>query len=391
MIVPYSLTCAATQMLWLSYAAITSESAHHYGVSVAAIGRLAVIFPLSYLLLAIPAGLLLDHRFRSSLILGASLVGSGAVLRAVGGSFGWALGGQVLVALAVPLILSSVNKLAREFLPEAARARGIALCVAVNFMGIIVALVLGTTLGKHGHLTRLLTVEAVLAILPILAFMRALSRSGSVGVVPTGVSRGALGSLWGMRQMRLICGLVLVGFGLFVALSTWLQQLLKPAGVSQARAGVLLTSMVIAGIIGCLTIPSAVARRSAHRRYIQIGGIGISLSCLLLAVEPPFVVRQLALIVVGALLLPGLPIVLAFAERLAGPAAVGSAAAIVWMAGNLGGVVVALIIGALVHHPVPAFLAMAVIYLIVLPLGSQLPPNWNAIAVGSEPARETSP
>lgn len=55
-VVAYSLACAATQILWLSYAPITNESARHYGVSVGAIGWLSEIFPLLYVLLAIPAG-----------------------------------------------------------------------------------------------------------------------------------------------------------------------------------------------------------------------------------------------------------------------------------------------------------------------------------------------
>lgn len=36
---------------------------------------------------------------------------------------------------------------------------------------------------------------------------------------------------------------------------------------------------------------------------------------------------------------------------------------IVWLAGNLGGLVVALIVQALVHHPTAAFIAMAVVAL----------------------------
>ena len=38
----YGLVAAATQMLWLTYAAITTESAHRYGVSVGAVGWLDV-------------------------------------------------------------------------------------------------------------------------------------------------------------------------------------------------------------------------------------------------------------------------------------------------------------------------------------------------------------
>ena len=45
-VVWYALVSAAIQMLWLSFAAITTDSAHHYGVSVTAIGWLSEISPL---------------------------------------------------------------------------------------------------------------------------------------------------------------------------------------------------------------------------------------------------------------------------------------------------------------------------------------------------------
>ena len=56
-IAAYGMVCAATQVLWLSYAAITTSTAKYYGVSVGAVGWLAEIFPLLYVLLAIPAGI----------------------------------------------------------------------------------------------------------------------------------------------------------------------------------------------------------------------------------------------------------------------------------------------------------------------------------------------
>jgi hypothetical protein len=53
-------------------------------------------------------------------------------------------------------------------------------------------------------------------------------------------------------------------------------------------------------------------------------------------------------------------------------AAAGTAGAIVWMAGNLGGLVVALVVQILVHHPLAAFLAMAGISLLGWPLAARL-------------------
>ncbi len=37
-VIAYGFVCAATQVLWLTYAAITTETARHYGVSVGAVG-----------------------------------------------------------------------------------------------------------------------------------------------------------------------------------------------------------------------------------------------------------------------------------------------------------------------------------------------------------------
>ena len=82
-------------------------------------------------------------------------------------------------------------------------------------------------------------------------------------------------------------------------------------------------------------------------------------------------VQALAIVAIGIVLLPALPIILTAAEQLAGAAA-GTAGAIVWMAGNLGGLVVALLVQVLVHHPLAAFLAMAGVALLGLPLAARL-------------------
>jgi hypothetical protein len=77
----------------------------------------------------------------------------------------------------------------------------------------------------------------------------------------------------------------------------------------------------------------------------------------------------------GFVLLPALPIILTAAERLSGPALAGTAGAIVWLAGNLGGLVVALIVQALVHHPTAAFLAMGAVSLPAIVLAQRFVPS----------------
>jgi predicted MFS family arabinose efflux permease len=369
----YTLVCAATQVLWLTYAAITTETAKHYGVSVAAVGWLAEIFPLLYVALAIPAGILLDRSFRPSLAAGGALVALGGLTRLGGQTFAWAMAGQVMVAVAQPVVLSAVSKLAGEYLPVDQRPTGIAVGSAGSFLGMLLALLLGPTVGAHGQIERLLILEAVLAVIPALALALALRRAPAYrSTEHVAIAQGTARALWALPSMRVLCGLVFVGFGIFVALATWLQTLLAPEGVSEATAGALLVGMVIAGIVGCAVLPPLVARHHAERRFMRGAVVVSCLGCIALGLAPWIGVRAAAIVAIGVVLLPALPIILTATEQLAGSARAGTAGAIVWMAGNLGGLVVALIVQILVHEPLGAFLAMAGVSLLGLPLVARL-------------------
>jgi predicted MFS family arabinose efflux permease len=361
-VIAYSLVAAATQILWLTYAPIDTSSAHHYGVSTGAIGWLAEIFPLLYVVLALPAGRVLDASFRPALAGGGALVALGGLLRLVDQTFAWAMAGQVAVAVAQPLVLNAVGKLAADYLPVEERPAGIAVGAGASFAGMLLALLLGPTLGGGGHIVRLLMVEAVLAVVAaaVLAWeLRAPAPNEGRAEESATVETSAVRRLWAHPQMRNMAGLVFVGFGVFVALTTWLQTLLEPAGVSEGGAGALLVGMLVVGMIGCAVLPPLVDRRGAERTFMLAAAATAIVGPLLLGLATPVAARAVVLAAMGFVLLPALPIILTAAERLSGPAQAGTAGAIVWLAGNLGGLVVALVVQALVHHPTPAFLSMA--------------------------------
>jgi fucose permease len=231
----------------------------------------------------------------------------------------------------------------------------------------LLALLLGPTLGGHGHIERLLVVEAVLALAAavVLAWeLRAPApNEGTAEEERAAVEGRVVRQLWSLPQMRTMAGLVFVGFGVFVAITTWLQTLLEPAGVSEQGTGALLVGMLVAGMIGCAVLPPLVDRRGAERTFMRAAAATAIVGPVLLGLATPVAARAVVLAAMGFVLLPALPIILTAAERLAGSAMAGTAGAIVWLAGNLGGLVVALVVQALVHHPTPALLAMAVLSL----------------------------
>ncbi len=131
----YALVCAGTQVLWLTYAAIDTSTAHHYGVSVSAVGWLSEIAPLLYVVLAIPAGIMLDNWFRPALLAGGGLMALGGLIRLGGDSFAWAMAGQVVGAAAQPLVLSAMGKVAGDYLPVDQRPAGVAMSSAGKLRG----------------------------------------------------------------------------------------------------------------------------------------------------------------------------------------------------------------------------------------------------------------
>ncbi|HVK21264.1 MAG TPA: hypothetical protein VM677_07880 [Actinokineospora sp.] len=89
--------------------------------------------------------------------------------------------------------------------------------------------------------------------------------------------------------------------------------------------------------------------------------------CVALAVDPGVGVGYLAMVLIGFVLLPAMPIVLELVERSTGEAE-GTGAGLIWMVGNLGGFAVAAVVGPMVDHPVAAFLIMGATALAAVPV-----------------------
>lgn len=363
----YALVASASQMLWLTFAPITTASAHHFHVSEGTVGWLSEVFPLVYVLLAIPAGMALDRWFRPALLAGAALTALGGLVRLGGDGFGVALAGQVLVAVGQPFVLNAITKLAGEYLPAEKRPEGISYGSAGIFGGMLLGLGLGPALGGSGDLHTLLVVNAAFATVALIVLAAALRAPGLGGEQIETLEPSGLRAVWNDRLIRGIAGVSFLGFGVFVAVTTWLQALLGHSGVSSNTAGGLLVGMVVVGIVGSAVAPAAVARRGQTFALLRVSALGASLACLMLATVDWLPGFAVAVALIGFLLITSLPVMLELTERRAG-ANGGSATALMWMAGQGGGIVIAVIVQVVVHHPTVAFVLMAAAAASALPL-----------------------
>ncbi|MFI6810158.1 MFS transporter [Streptomyces luteogriseus] len=365
----FSLLVAATQALLVNYAPVTGAAADHFGVSIAAVGWLSQVYPLIYVVLAIPAGLLLDRFFRPALIAGTVLTVAGAFLRLVSDEFTWALIGQVVAAVGQPLVLNAIAGLALGYLAERDRASGIAVASAATFAGMVLGYMLGAFLPGQSHIRTLTLVTAVIALTAgccLLGTLRVIKPlSGFEDTPRTGGVR-AFQAAFANRSLRRLCVGAVIPMGTFMALVTFAQPLLEPSGVSESTAGLILAFTMVAGVIGCAVIPAWADRRGREIRFLGGSILFTAAACLPLALIPSTAVACFALLGIGFVLLPALPIVLTLAERHA-PEAGNTAAGTIWMAGNLGGVLLSTAVGLLATHPAAAFITLAAATLLALP------------------------
>jgi hypothetical protein len=119
--------------------------------------------------------------------------------------------------------------------------------------------------------------------------------------------------------------------------------------------------MVLAGVVGSAILPAPIARHRAERRFLRTAAVVAAAGCAFLAVAPG--AAALAVVPLGVVLLGSLPVILELTERRSKSSA---ATALIWLAGNAGGIVVAVLVQATQNHPGAAFSLLAVTGALVL-------------------------
>lgn len=359
----FAALAASTQVLWLSFAPVTTRAADALGVSDGAIGDLAVVNPVLYVLLAIPAGRWADRRFGLALSTGAGLTAVGALLRAVKpDSYGWVLAGQLVLSAGQPLVLNATTKVAARWFPATERTRAIAVGSGAQFLGILVAATTAGPLLDAGGLSLLLGAYAAFATAGALALVVTLA------LVPPAFApdAGPAPSLSWLRHDRLLlklAAMLFVGVGLFNALATWLDPILEDLGMP-GSGGTLIAITTIAGLVGTAVLPDLASRRDKRRTVLLVTTVLAVVAFPLVSVLPTVWLVGAALAVVGFFLLAGLPIALDWSELAAGPERAATATGFLLLAGNLGGAILVLVVQVVVGNP---YLALGAFALLAVP------------------------
>lgn len=359
----FMVVLALTQFMWLNYASITSQTQKLMGQSEFNVVLLATMFPLLYIPISIPAGIIIDRKgYRFAVMIGAIFTAGFSFLRLFAGNYPLVLIGMIGIAIGQPFVLNSITKIVSTWFPteESALATGIASLAL--FLGMIVPLALTPVLLKAFGENQLSSLRSIVLIYSIAA------TAGLVLFAILGKARppkppkrseqelqgeeaainwGSLRAIFDLYNFRLLCVLILLGNGAFIGLLQLLEKILKPRGISSGTAGNIGAVIVLFGVIGCIVIPEISDKMMRRKPFIILAAASAVPTIFLIAVLKSALPIYLVGSLLGFFLLSAFPLVLTFAEETTGHALTGTGSAILMLLGNAGGVVLTLLMEAI--------------------------------------------
>ncbi|MDD3840478.1 MAG: MFS transporter [Clostridia bacterium] len=275
---------AAQNIMWITFAPITGEAAKFYGVSDLQIGLLSMVFMITYIIISVPASWVIDtYGFRKG-------VGVGAVLTIIFGlsrgifadNYTLVLISQIGISIGQPFIANAITTMASRWFPPDERATASGLGTLSSYIGIIVGMMLTPWLVLKYGMSVMLLVNGIIAVACGLIFVIfARERPASSSYPPEQeekpLAMEGLKHILHDKNFLLLMSVFFIGLGTFNAISTWIENIVRPKGLSITQAGMIGGALVLSGIVGAIIIPS-ISDRIRKRRPLMV----ISFACSIL-------------------------------------------------------------------------------------------------------------
>jgi len=266
------------QILWICYAPITGPAAKFYGVSDLQIGLLAMSFMIVYIPLSIPISWMIDTLgYRKAVSIGAILMGVFGLLRGfLAADYTSVIVCTLGIAAAQPFLLNSVSTVAAKWFPMEERATAGGLGMVAGFVGIALGEVLSPILMLNYGIVSMQMIYGITAAISVVLFLVFTREAPPTPPCPPGQETRALmldglKSMLRLKEIWILLVLFLVGMGIFNGISTWIEDIIRPKGLSVVEAGNLAGFLMLGGILGAAVIPILSDKLRQRRIFLLIG------------------------------------------------------------------------------------------------------------------------
>jgi sugar phosphate permease len=340
----FMLVVAFNQLLWITFAPITSASAAYYGVSSLSIGVLSLSFMVAYLVVSLPASWVIDtFGFRVAVGIGAALTGVFGLMRGlVASNYTLVLIAQIGIAAGQPFIMNAVTKVAARWFPQSERATASGLGSLAAYLGILVALVATPFLAQSG-IASMLMIYGVGALIAAVAFLAVAREHPPTPPGPAEAEERAL-MFDGLKQalrkkdFLLLMLVFFIGLGVFNAVTTWIEEIVRPRGFTSMQAGYAGGLMIFGGVIGALVLPTLSDKYRKRVPFILIALAGATAGLIGLTLATGGWLLMTSSFVLGFFLLASGPIGFQYGAEIARPTPEGTSNGMLLLMGQVSGI-----------------------------------------------------
>lgn len=344
-LVAFMAVVAVNQLLWITFAPITTAAASYYGVSDLSIGLLSLVFLVVYIVVSIPASWVIDtYGIRVGVGIGAALTGIFGLMRGLtADNFTLVLIAQIGIAVGQPFILNAITTVAARWFPVRERATAAGLGSLAIYVGILIGLALTPYLVTLFNINGTLLGYGVVSIVAtIIFFVLVRERPPTPPCPPDQAERSLVfdGLKQSLQQRSFILLLLIffVGLGVFNAVTTWIEEIVKPRGFTITDAGNAGGLMIVGGILGALILP-ALSDRYRKRVPFLILAVGAAIVGLLgVTFAASYALLLVASFVLGFFLLSAGPIGFQYGAEVTHPAPEGTSNGLLLMMGQISGI-----------------------------------------------------
>jgi len=345
MLTVYMVMVAVNQLLWITFAPITGEATKYYAVSDLRIGILSMCFMIVYIVVSIPASWVIDKfGIRIGVGIGAAFTGVFGLVRGFAGTdYNWLLIAQIGIAIGQPFILNAITKLAARWFPMEERATAAGLGTLAMYMGILLGMTLTPYLIIGSGIGGMLYIYGIISILTSVVFI-VLIKEGppTAPCLPEQEERSLVydGFKQTLRTKDFIILMIIffIGLGVFNAVTTWIEDILRPRGFTATQAGITGGLMIVGGIIGALFIPILSDKYKKRTPFIIIALVGATLGLTGITFATTYWLLLTSGAVLGFFLLSSGPIGFQYGAEITYPASEGTSNGMLLLMGQISGI-----------------------------------------------------
>lgn len=333
------------QMLWISFAPVTSIAEVFYNVDELSILILAMSFMVVYIPITFLASWLIDkHGFK----IGA---GIGALLAAVFGflrffaftNYSIVLIFQIGIAISQPFVLNSITKLSSNWFPESERTTATGLSIISQFLGIALGMLITPILVTGNDLGLMLLLYGIITMISGILFL--IFAKDKPSTPPSEVDTSekvfmseGLKQLFTNKQFLILVLVFFIGLGTFNMISSYIELIIIPRGYGVEEAGILGGIMLFGGIIGAIVM-SALSDKFKKPKILILTSVLIAvISLFLLTFTSDIILLYMSSFLLGFGILSAGPVALEYAVEITRPVPESSSNGILMMIGQVGGI-----------------------------------------------------